>query len=468
MIDPKWLNLNFLKRFPWGNYLRSRFELHKDMLDESTIVTELTKGSELVGANLWLLICAIFIASLGLDVNSTAVIIGAMLISPLMGPIMGVSLGVATFRYRLIQLSAKNLGFAVIVSVLTSTTYFLLSPMDSAQSEILARTHPTIWDVLIALFGGLAGMIGASRKQSGNVIPGVAIATALMPPLCTAGFGLAQGEWSYFFGAFYLFFINSVFICLGGVLVLKYLQLKPELPPVEKQAQLLRRVTIGVALLTTLPSFLLTYRLLNEAYMTRSINTFIEAEVVPLEIEIVSRKFFVGPEKNQIHLVYLGPSISLSRVENLQSRLADYGLSKLEIHLKHAMKDNFESSAQVIRAGIIDELIRKTQTQLEERGARIQELESKLKEISQYENIDQFRNELKAQLPDLIEFTIAKSPVHHLEKTETQQEYLLSTITTHRSVSAADQNRLREWLKAKYKVEKAHIQFQILNKAKTK
>ena len=147
------------------------------------------------GATPWILIFAIFVASVGLNVNSTAVIIGAMLISPLMGPIMGAGLGVAVYDFELVKRSLTNLGVATLISILVSALYFSLTPLQQTQSELLARTSPTIWDVLIALFGGLAGIVGITRKEKSNVIPGVAIATALMPPVCTAGFGIATGQW---------------------------------------------------------------------------------------------------------------------------------------------------------------------------------------------------------------------------------------------------------------------------------
>lgn len=150
--------------------------------------TPLRGDVEMRGTNLWVLMFAIFIASIGLNVNSTAVIIGAMLISPLMGPITGIGYGAGILDLRLVREGLKNLGIATLIGLLTSAAYFSIRPLRSAQSELLARTSPTIWDVLIASFGGLAGIVAATRKHKSNVIPGVAIATALMPPLCTAGF----------------------------------------------------------------------------------------------------------------------------------------------------------------------------------------------------------------------------------------------------------------------------------------
>lgn len=200
------------------------FDVRQEKEDELETIESIKKGIEFKGTNLWVLIFATFVASLGLNTNSTAVIIGAMLISPLMGPIMGFGLGLGISDFELIKRSFRNFATATIFSVITSTLYFLISPISEAQSELLARTQPTVYDVLIAFFGGLAGIVASSTKSKGNVIPGVAIATALMPPLCTAGFGLASGNLYYFFGAFYLYFINTVFISLATFVVVRLLK----------------------------------------------------------------------------------------------------------------------------------------------------------------------------------------------------------------------------------------------------
>ena len=195
--------------------IKAHFVIMQDMEDEQEIVKQITSGISFRGANLWVLIFAIFIASLGLNVNSTAVIIGAMLISPLMGPIIGMGLAMGINDLNLMRRAVKNFGVATLISVLTAMVYFLITPLGEAQSELLARTSPTIYDVLIATFGGAAGILALCTKGKGNVIPGVAIATALMPPLCTAGYGLATGHILYFLGAFYLFF----YVCYLGFLV---------------------------------------------------------------------------------------------------------------------------------------------------------------------------------------------------------------------------------------------------------
>ena len=206
-------------------FLRDRFDLGEDGALQDEVVDNICRGVDFRGTNLWVLIFATFVASLGLNVNSTAVIIGAMLISPLMGPIMGMGLSVGINDFDLLKRSVRNFGFMVLVSILTSTLYFVVSPLSGAQSELLARTVPTTYDVLIAFFGGLAGIVAQSRRdRTSTVIPGVAIATALMPPLCTAGYGLATLQLNYFLGAFYLFFINTVFIAIATFVVVRFLK----------------------------------------------------------------------------------------------------------------------------------------------------------------------------------------------------------------------------------------------------
>lgn len=201
------------------------FTLTPYLVSQSEAEASIREGVSFRGTNLVILILAIFIASLGLNTNSTAVIIGAMLISPLMGPIIGIGLGVGIQDFDLLKRALRNLLMATVFSIITSTLFFLISPVGEGHSELLARTSPTIYDVLIGFFGGAAGIVAIGSRSKGNVIPGVAIATALMPPLCTVGYGLATFQMQYFFGALYLFLINSIFICLAtfiGVKLMKY------------------------------------------------------------------------------------------------------------------------------------------------------------------------------------------------------------------------------------------------------
>ena len=256
--------------------LKDFFDLHGDTASVQEITDRINAGVRFRGTNLSVLILAIFIASIGLNMNSTAVIIGAMLISPLMGSILGIGYGLARYDSAYIRSGAGNLFAQVLISVAASTLYFCLTPIDAPSSALLARTSPTIWDVLIAAFGGLAGIIGITRKEGGNVIPGVAIATALMPPLCTAGYGIATGVMAYTVGALYLFFINSFFICLTAFIVLKIIDIpsKIERDSVEFSRQ--KRYLMALAILVTLPSCFFAYQSVQENLENEQAKSYIE------------------------------------------------------------------------------------------------------------------------------------------------------------------------------------------------
>ena len=256
--------------------LKDFFDLHGDIASIQEITERINAGVRFRGTNLSVLMLAVFIASIGLNMNSTAVIIGAMLISPLMGSILGIGYGLARYDSTYIRSSAGRLLAQVIISVAASTLYFFLTPIDKPTSELLARTSPAIWDVLIAVFGGLAGIIGVTRKEGGNVIPGVAIATALMPPLCTAGYGIATGVMAYTVGALYLFFINSFFICLTAFIVLKIIDIPSKIARDSVEFSRQKHYLMAFAVLITLPSCFFAYQSVQENLENEQAKIYIE------------------------------------------------------------------------------------------------------------------------------------------------------------------------------------------------
>lgn len=253
------------------------FSLKDDTASQDEIYNRLVNGAAIRGTNMCVLILAILIASIGLNMNSTAVIIGAMLISPLMGSIMAVAYGIASGDLKIVRRYFLGFLLQIFICLVTSTIYFSITPISNSTSELLARTTPTIWDVLIAVCGGLAGIIGMTRKEKSNVIPGVAIATALMPPLCTAGYGIATKQWNYFCGAFYLFTLNSYFISLSSIIVLLLLKV-PKHTILEKKAKkrVVRNVVISTALLL-IPSILIGANMV-KASQVSDITGFEEAD----------------------------------------------------------------------------------------------------------------------------------------------------------------------------------------------
>lgn len=285
-------------------FFSRNFDVRQEKENEQETIESIKKGVEFKGTNLWVLIFAILIASLGLNMNSTAVIIGAMLISPLMGPIMGFGLGLGIADVGLVKTAFRNFAIATIVSVITSTLYFLITPFSEAQSELLARTTPTIYDVLIAFFGGLAGIVASSTKSKGNVIPGVAIATALMPPLCTAGYGIASGQLYYFLGAFYLFFINTVFISLATFLVVRLLKYPKKVFLDKQQETKVTRYVGIIVFFTIVPSLFLSYNLIRSSYFKERVNKFINNKLVFTNTQIINKTITDTRDKKRSKCYY--------------------------------------------------------------------------------------------------------------------------------------------------------------------
>lgn len=335
--------------------------------DELETIESIRKGIEFKGTNLWVLIFATFVASLGLNTNSTAVIIGAMLISPLMGPIMGFGLGLGISDFDLIKRSFRNFATATVFSVITSTLFFLISPISEAQSELLARTQPTVYDVLIAFFGGLAGIVASSTKSKGNVIPGVAIATALMPPLCTAGFGLASGNLYYFFGAFYLYFINTVFISLATYVVVRLLKYPKKVFLNKQREKIVTRYVGVIVFFTIVPSLFLSYNLIRASYFNDRVRTFVADELSFPNTQILSKTVTDTSDKKEVKVVLIGETVPETMIANARAKMPKYGLKNVGLVVQQGfgqeatdinelksllMQDLYKNSEEVLRGAV--------------------------------------------------------------------------------------------------------------------
>ncbi|MHB1277373.1 MAG: DUF389 domain-containing protein [Bacteroidia bacterium] len=314
------------------SWLRGLFDLETYKSREEEVVASIRANVEFRGSNLWILIFAILIASIGLNVNSAAVIIGAMLISPIMGPIVGLGLGVGIYDFALIKKSIIHIAVAMVMSIATACLYFLLTPLKFAHSELLARTMPTTWDVLIGFFGGLAGIIATSSKEKGNVIPGVAIATALIPPLCTAGYGLATGQMSFFYGATYLFFINSVFICLATILIVRYLRFKKIQFVDEHLAKRVKTSITIIVAITIIPSVYIAYKLVLKTIFENRAETFIKQEM-NFEATAVGQKN-ISFTDNKIEVLLIGAQIDSNELIHIHRQLPHYRLSGSKLIIK--------------------------------------------------------------------------------------------------------------------------------------
>ncbi len=316
------------------NYLVQYFTLTDDLIPQADAESTIREGVSFKGTNMLILILAIFIASLGLNTNSTAVIIGAMLISPLMGPIIGIGLGVGVQDFELLKRALRNLIMAAAFSMLTSTIYFIISPVSEGHSELLARTSPTIYDVLIGFFGGGAGIVAIGSKSKGNVIPGVAIATALMPPLCTAGYGLATLQMNYFFGATYLFLINSIFIGLSTFIGVKLMHYKPVVSVNPERSRKVRHIVYTVAILTLLPSLYLTYNMLRQSRFSANVDRFVAQQFNFPATQVLSKSGTIEHGERIITVTLIGrilPADSLQLA--MSSQLKNYGLEGAHLNI---------------------------------------------------------------------------------------------------------------------------------------
>lgn len=324
---------NYLKNIK--RVLGVYFNLLHDKEDEQAVIEQVKGNVVFRGTNLWILMFAILIASLGLNVNSPAVIIGAMLISPLMGPIIGMGLSVGISDIELLKQSLKNYGVATLISVVTATVYFFISPLSEAQSELLARTSPTLYDVLIAFFGGAAGVLALTCKSKGQVIPGVAIATALMPPLCTAGYGLATAQWSYCLGAFYLFFINTVFIATSTFLGVKLLRFHSAKHVDSEAARRGRRVMYIILVLTLIPAAVMTVNIVHKNVFEGKVKAFVHSELNRSGTQILS----AHAENDTLRVVAVGKEITDEEIADAHGRMKYYGIGDLQLFVIQASND---------------------------------------------------------------------------------------------------------------------------------
>ncbi|MDD5181346.1 MAG: DUF389 domain-containing protein [Gallionellaceae bacterium] len=433
--------------------LAYRFNLKDDQADPTNIDRSIRDGVVFKGTNLWVLMLAIFIASIGLNVNSTAVIIGAMLISPLMGPIMGIGYGAGINDFDLIKLGLKNLGIAILIGLFTSTLYFLVSPLSEAQSELLARTTPTIWDVLIALFGGLAGIVAATRKEKSNVIPGVAIATALMPPLCTAGYGIATGSAHYFLGAFYLFFINCVFIAFSTILVVASMRLPHKRfvsVGIEKKVH---RAILAVVLVTVLPSIYLAYGLVTTEIFREKASSFIKKEYV-FENTYIAKQV-ISPDTKGIEISLIGNNVPQEKLSAIAGKLKNYGLEKAR--LVNHQSGTKELDLASIRMGLLKDVLGSSQQSIEEKNKRILELEKELAAATAvHTEQQQAAKELYAQYPAITKVALAEAPIWDADGT-TKSNMLIVEVTSKKPLGKEDTRRISAWLKVKMGVEQVKL-----------
>lgn len=425
-------------------FIHDRFNLDEDKAEQVEVIDNIRRGVEFRGTNLWILMFAIVIASVGLNVNSPAVIIGAMLVSPLMGPIMGIGMSLGINDFELLKKSFKNFAFAVGVSLLVSTIYFLISPVTGPKTEILARTTPTIWDVLIATFGGLAGIVAQSRRdRTSTVIPGVAIATALMPPVCTAGFGLATGNMAYFGGALYLFFINAVFIAFSTFFMVRFLKYRKKEFLDPRREKRVKNSMIVIMTATLVPSIILAYSIVQRAVFENNANTFIDNVLVfPQSKVISSTVHFSSGANNSIDVMLVGEAVSEDVLAAARNQLKQYNLTGTTLTVRQAsVADNLNDSEMK------SILLNNTQI-INEKNTEISKLRAQLRELSPGSlPTASISRELAALWEQFDNLSLSRTAIVNADG-NTIDTVLMCVLTTanNKPLSPSESDKLKKWL----------------------
>lgn len=417
-----------------------------DHIDTDAVARSIRSNVAFRGPNVWILAFSIIIASVGLNVNSTAVIIGAMLISPLMGPIIGIGLGLGVNDTKLIRVGLKNLLVMVGISLMASFLYFLLTPLKLANpTELLSRTNPTIYDVIIALFGGAAGLLEISRKEKGTVLSGVAIATALMPPLCTAGYGLASGHISYFFGALMLFIINGVFIIIATYLMSKILGF-PEYEFLDaKQARRTRSLVTLVFVLVTIPSILSAITMIRSNKFAQDAERFV-SENKMLDSGYIYDYDIDTHKGGKISLYIAGNMLDENEKSRLRLSAKDHGIDPERVEFyAHQIAPNENGSADKL----VRDIYARTDSEIGKRDAQIRMLEMELSKYKQKEiPYTQISREIVSQYPQVKEIYISRGADVTTDSLYSK-DCILVVAKTQRALGDEAKLRMTEFLKAR-------------------
>ena len=422
--------------------------LKRDIDNKNLIYDSIVGSIEFKGTNLWILVFATFVASLGLNMNSVAVIIGAMLISPLMGPIQGIGLGVGISSPDLIYRSFKNLAVATVFSMLTSCLYFLISPINEARSELLARTTPTIYDVMIAFFGGMAGIIATGSKEKGNVIPGVAIATALMPPLCTSGYGLATGQWNFFFGAFYLYMINCVYIGFATWLGVRIFKMPKQVVADEKKRKRIMQTVSTLVLVTALPSFYITYRIVEENIQEANVIRFVNNEFSFPQSMVMSKQILDMPDnKKMLEISLIGHTVPKDSLNIISSKMPLYGLKDMTLRVVQNYAPTVNE--QIVNTQLVQDMLKSTRAEIDTQNVVINQLKAKLSTVNTTDSLGiKLTPELNIFFPQIKEIGLSRTYVNSVGKKQLDPVLMILAYVD-KQLTPKEQEHLIEWLGGK-------------------
>lgn len=437
------------------------------------------------GPTVWILITSIFIASIGLNTSSIPVVIGAMLISPLMGPILAIGFAVGTYDWETLMRALKNFGIAIVISLITSTIFFLISPLKEASPELIARTKPTILDVMIAIFGGLAGIIAGSRSEKSNVIPGVAIATALMPPLCTAGYGIATAQFNFFWGAIYLFFINSVFISLATYFVVKYLRFPIKSFVNPKREKRIKQYMYIFILLIILPSAKIFTDVLKETWFYTSVKQYSNDNLNFEGSEIINQKISYSDTLSIIDVYLIGDPVEINKIDFLNEQLQHYGLvhikkrglarlfeitdtTILRIHQESDNSDTIFSQlsyleknlSKEVRVGIIEDIYKKNEEIIYSKDQQIKFLESQIVELKKDTiPLHNITKEVMIHFPKITKLAYGKTiGANENNETDTMFSFIVKwNKKAWRSERRKQKKILEKWLKVRLNLDTLRV-----------
>lgn len=427
----------------------SIFNLHEGEDDREKTLESVKNNITYKGANLWTLACAIIIASIGLNVNSTAVVIGAMLISPLMGPIVGAGFALGVFDFTLLRKSLRNLLNATLVSLTVSTLYFYLSPFKDVQPELLSRTSPNIYDILIAFFGGIVGVIAVTRTEKGNPIPGVAIATALMPPLCTAGYGLATAQWGYFLGAFYLYCINCVFIGIATFFIIKYLKYPAKKQVNEKQQKQVKIIVSVLMMGMLIPSGYLAYKLYREQQYKKNTDFFIENEFTSNGYTVVYKKTDFKSVPKKIELAFLSKRFTDEELKGIENELKK---NKYLKGTKLIIRQENTDRLIALKGDILNE-IKGSESKLNEKDVKIIQLEKELAK-NNYDN-RRILTEARTFFPEITSLSVSNH-TFAFEKDSTATTAAV-IYKSSKPISEKDREKFKNWLSERLSIKSIEL-----------
>lgn len=437
--------------------LLSYFNVADDIEPQSDIETSIRAGVSFKGSQLLMLIFAIFIASLGLNTGSIPVIIGAMLISPLMGPIIGMGLAIGIQDFTLLRRSLKNIAMAVAGSLITSAIYFLISPQYGDASQLLARTSPSIYDVFVALFGGAAGILSIACRNKGQVMPGVAIATSLMPPLCTAGYGIATLQPHFFFGALYLFFTNMIFILFASWIGVKTMKFKKVVYQDSKRSKRVQRLVYAVVFATIGFSAYLTYEMIRKSIFMANATAFVENQMNFPNTQVLNHKEYIQNGKRYIDVTLIGQALPKDSLQvAMITKLDSVGLGGTILNIKQGftLDSRMEGVDYEKNLGQFYTIM---QQEMSARQNTIDSLKDVLKQHQWYnqESLN-IAPEVKVLFPGVKDIALSRMVATSISS-ETMDTVNMVFVNAPKGLTQSERNKLTEYVGVRLKEKNVHI-----------